>query len=113
MVSAYRISLFLQKENIGDLLIDNAQLSQAGVYTCTAQTVVDSAAASAKLVVRGETSQHHCWREGGSLYIFGFHSLFTPIMAVVRAVKVLTFCYFVKVRRLFKRKYLVNVKVRV
>lgn len=43
-----------QKENIGDLLIVNAQLSQAGMYTCTAQTVVDSAFASAKLVVRGE-----------------------------------------------------------
>ncbi|XP_039971428.1 contactin-2 [Xiphias gladius] len=41
------------KENIGDLLLVNTQLSQAGIYTCTAQTVVDSAAASAKLVVRG------------------------------------------------------------
>ncbi|XP_051803974.1 contactin-2 [Acanthochromis polyacanthus] len=41
------------KENIGDLLTVNAQLSQAGMYTCTAQTVVDSASASAKLVVRG------------------------------------------------------------
>ncbi|XP_031133102.1 contactin-2 [Sander lucioperca] len=41
------------KENIGDLLIVNAQLSQAGMYMCTAQTVVDSASASAKLVVRG------------------------------------------------------------
>uniref|UniRef100_A0A674NEY3 Contactin 2 n=1 Tax=Takifugu rubripes TaxID=31033 RepID=A0A674NEY3_TAKRU len=40
-------------ENIGDLIILNAQLSQAGVYTCTAQTVVDSASAVAKLVVRG------------------------------------------------------------
>lgn len=51
------VSLSLpQKENIGDLLIVNAQLSQAGMYTCTAQTVVDSAAASAKLVVRGEAS---------------------------------------------------------
>uniref|UniRef100_A0A8C9ZH30 Contactin 2 n=1 Tax=Sander lucioperca TaxID=283035 RepID=A0A8C9ZH30_SANLU len=40
-------------ENIGDLLIVNAQLSQAGMYMCTAQTVVDSASASAKLVVRG------------------------------------------------------------
>ncbi|KAF0035476.1 hypothetical protein F2P81_013234 [Scophthalmus maximus] len=40
------------KENIGDLLIVNTQLSQAGVYTCMAQTVVDSASASAKLVVR-------------------------------------------------------------
>lgn len=43
-----------QKENIGDLMILNAQLSQAGVYTCTAQTVVDSASAVAKLVVRGK-----------------------------------------------------------
>uniref|UniRef100_H3CKT9 Contactin-3 n=1 Tax=Tetraodon nigroviridis TaxID=99883 RepID=H3CKT9_TETNG len=41
------------KENIGDLMIKNAQLSQAGMYTCTAQTVVDSASAAAKLVVRG------------------------------------------------------------
>uniref|UniRef100_A0A4W6E7W3 Contactin-2 n=1 Tax=Lates calcarifer TaxID=8187 RepID=A0A4W6E7W3_LATCA len=41
------------RENIGDLLIVNTQLSQAGMYTCTAQTVVDSASASAKLVVRG------------------------------------------------------------
>lgn len=41
------------KETIGDVLIVNAQLGQAGTYTCTAQTVVDSAAASAKLVVRG------------------------------------------------------------
>uniref|UniRef100_A0A3Q4N4V3 Contactin-2 n=1 Tax=Neolamprologus brichardi TaxID=32507 RepID=A0A3Q4N4V3_NEOBR len=41
------------KENTGDLLIVRAQLSQAGSYVCTAQTVVDSAAASAKLVVRG------------------------------------------------------------
>lgn len=32
----------------------NAQLSQAGMYSCTAQTVVDSASASAKLVVRGK-----------------------------------------------------------
>ncbi|KAJ7999515.1 hypothetical protein DPEC_G00195230 [Dallia pectoralis] len=41
------------KETIGDLLIVNGQLSQAGTYSCTAQTVVDSASASAKLVVRG------------------------------------------------------------
>uniref|UniRef100_A0A8C2BEL6 Contactin-3 n=1 Tax=Cyprinus carpio TaxID=7962 RepID=A0A8C2BEL6_CYPCA len=41
------------KETIGDLLIVNGQLSHAGTYTCTAQTVVDSAVASAKLVVRG------------------------------------------------------------
>ncbi|KAM9364890.1 contactin-2 [Pholidichthys leucotaenia] len=41
------------KENIGDLLIVNALLSQAGTYSCTAQTVVDSSSASAKLVVRG------------------------------------------------------------
>uniref|UniRef100_A0A8C1P8R1 Contactin 2 n=1 Tax=Cyprinus carpio TaxID=7962 RepID=A0A8C1P8R1_CYPCA len=38
---------------IGDLVIVNGQLSHAGTYTCTAQTVVDSAVASAKLVVRG------------------------------------------------------------
>ncbi|KAF4093717.1 hypothetical protein AMELA_G00005100 [Ameiurus melas] len=41
------------KESIGDLVIMNTQLSQAGIYTCSAQTVVDSAVASAKLVVRG------------------------------------------------------------
>ncbi|KAK7880272.1 hypothetical protein WMY93_030639 [Mugilogobius chulae] len=41
------------KETIGDLLIINTQLNQAGMYTCTAQTVVDSASSSAKLVVRG------------------------------------------------------------
>lgn len=46
--------MLFQKENIGDLLIVNAKLSQAGVYVCTAQTVVDSASASAKLVVRGK-----------------------------------------------------------
>uniref|UniRef100_A0A8D3DGR9 Contactin 2 n=1 Tax=Scophthalmus maximus TaxID=52904 RepID=A0A8D3DGR9_SCOMX len=45
------------KENIGDLLIVNTQLSQAGVYTCMAQTVVDSASASAKLVVRGKMTK--------------------------------------------------------
>uniref|UniRef100_A0A8C2CPN7 Contactin 2 n=1 Tax=Cyprinus carpio TaxID=7962 RepID=A0A8C2CPN7_CYPCA len=38
---------------IGDLVIVNGQLSHAGTYTCMAQTVVDSAVASAKLVVRG------------------------------------------------------------
>uniref|UniRef100_A0A667YCI8 Contactin 2 n=1 Tax=Myripristis murdjan TaxID=586833 RepID=A0A667YCI8_9TELE len=42
-----------RKETIGDLLIVGGQLSQAGTYTCTAQTVVDSATAAAKLVVRG------------------------------------------------------------
>uniref|UniRef100_A0A4W5QXA6 Contactin 2 n=1 Tax=Hucho hucho TaxID=62062 RepID=A0A4W5QXA6_9TELE len=41
------------KEIVGDLLIVSGQLSQAGTYSCTAQTVVDSASASAKLVVRG------------------------------------------------------------
>ncbi|XP_046880541.1 contactin-2 [Hypomesus transpacificus] len=41
------------KETIGDLLIVNGQLGQAGLYSCTAQTVVDSASASAKLVIRG------------------------------------------------------------
>lgn len=48
------LSFSFQKENIGDLMIANAQLSQAGTYTCTAQTVVDSASAAAKLVVRGK-----------------------------------------------------------
>lgn len=46
--------LSVQKENIGDLLIVKAQLSQAGIFTCTAQTVVDSASSSAKLLVRGK-----------------------------------------------------------
>uniref|UniRef100_A0A8C1C8B9 Contactin 2 n=1 Tax=Cyprinus carpio carpio TaxID=630221 RepID=A0A8C1C8B9_CYPCA len=41
------------RQTIGDLVIVNGQLSHAGTYTCTAQTVVDSAVASAKLVVRG------------------------------------------------------------
>ncbi|XP_065097401.1 contactin-2 [Paramisgurnus dabryanus] len=41
------------KETIGDLVIVNGQLSHAGTYTCTAQTVVDSEVASARLVVRG------------------------------------------------------------
>uniref|UniRef100_A0A4W5QLK0 Contactin 2 n=1 Tax=Hucho hucho TaxID=62062 RepID=A0A4W5QLK0_9TELE len=41
------------REIVGDLLIVSGQLSQAGTYSCTAQTVVDSASASAKLVVRG------------------------------------------------------------
>lgn len=48
-----------QKETIGDLLILNTHLKQAGVYTCKAQTVVDSASASAKLVVRGNLPQSH------------------------------------------------------
>lgn len=51
-----RPPLSSQQENIGDLLIVNAQLSQAGIFTCTAQTVVDSASASARLVVRGKRS---------------------------------------------------------
>lgn len=38
-------------------MIVNGQLSHAGTYTCTAQTVVDSAVSSAKLVVRGEGFQ--------------------------------------------------------
>ncbi|XP_048878465.1 contactin-2 [Brienomyrus brachyistius] len=41
------------KETIGDLVIVNGQLGHAGTYTCTAQTVVDNASASVKLVVRG------------------------------------------------------------
>uniref|UniRef100_A0A8C2CSD3 Contactin 2 n=1 Tax=Cyprinus carpio TaxID=7962 RepID=A0A8C2CSD3_CYPCA len=41
------------RQTIGDLVIVNGQLSHAGTYTCMAQTVVDSAVASAKLVVRG------------------------------------------------------------
>ena len=54
---SFALSLTFQKENIGDLLTVNTQLSQAGMYTCTAQTVVDSASASAKLVVRGKMHQ--------------------------------------------------------
>uniref|UniRef100_A0A8D0H9P3 Contactin 2 n=1 Tax=Sphenodon punctatus TaxID=8508 RepID=A0A8D0H9P3_SPHPU len=41
------------KETIGDLTIVNTQLRHAGRYSCTAQTVVDSASESAMLVVRG------------------------------------------------------------
>ncbi|NWJ04673.1 CNTN2 protein, partial [Crypturellus undulatus] len=41
------------KETIGDLRISNAQLKHSGRYTCTAQTVVDSASESAMLTVRG------------------------------------------------------------
>ncbi|XP_028286350.1 contactin-1a isoform X2 [Parambassis ranga] len=37
----------------GELLIKNAQLKHAGLYTCTAQTPVDNVTASAHLVVRG------------------------------------------------------------
>lgn len=58
VVLSVPLSFSFQKENIGDLLIVNAQLSQAGMYTCTAQTVVDSALAAAKLVVRGKTYQN-------------------------------------------------------
>lgn len=53
MQQSVLLSSSFQKENIGDLMIENAQLSQAGMYTCTAQTVVDGASAAAKLVVRG------------------------------------------------------------
>lgn len=56
-----------QKENIGDLMILNTQLSQAGVYTCTAQTVVDSASAVAKLVVRGKR-RAELWYSFSSLF---------------------------------------------
>ncbi|XP_075766622.1 contactin-2 [Pelodiscus sinensis] len=41
------------KEAIGDLAIRNIQLRHSGRYTCTAQTVVDSASESAMLIVRG------------------------------------------------------------
>lgn len=41
------------RETIGDLKIINVQLAHSGKYMCTAQTVVDSASASAVLVVRG------------------------------------------------------------
>ncbi|XP_067863881.1 contactin-2 [Heptranchias perlo] len=41
------------RETIGDLKITNVQLKHSGRYTCTAQTVVDSAHASGTLVVRG------------------------------------------------------------
>lgn len=45
-----------QKETIGDLSIFNTQLKHSGRYTCTAQTVVDSASESATLTVRGNFS---------------------------------------------------------
>lgn len=45
----------LQKEAIGDLSISKAQLRHSGRYTCTAQTVVDSASESATLTVRGNS----------------------------------------------------------
>lgn len=49
------VLLFLQNgSSNGALLIKNAQLKHAGRYTCTAQTPIDSVAASAHLVVRGE-----------------------------------------------------------
>uniref|UniRef100_A0A8B9TJ31 Contactin-2 n=1 Tax=Anas platyrhynchos TaxID=8839 RepID=A0A8B9TJ31_ANAPL len=41
------------KEAVGDLTILNTQLKHSGRYTCTAQTVVDSASESATLTVRG------------------------------------------------------------
>ncbi|XP_053725357.1 contactin-2 isoform X1 [Synchiropus splendidus] len=84
------------RETIGDLLLVDAQLNQAGVYSCTVQTVVDSASASAKLVVRGppgppggllvrsiaESSVELCWSRGydnhspiGKYEIFGRSSL--------------------------------------
>jgi len=46
----------MQKEAIGDLSIFNTQLKHSGRYTCTAQTVVDSASESATLTVRGNFS---------------------------------------------------------
>ena len=39
----------------GELLIKNAQLKHAGLYTCMAQTTIDNVTASAQLVVRGES----------------------------------------------------------
>lgn len=48
----------------GELLIKNAQLKHAGLYTCMAQTTIDNVTASAQLVVRGESwvvqSQYTC-----------------------------------------------------
>lgn len=73
----------LQKENIGDLLIVNAQLSQAGMYTCTAQTVVDSASASAKLVVRGKMRQSSVLMSFSQDYTVHIHMLHTrPILVL-------------------------------
>ncbi|XP_061629743.1 contactin-1a isoform X1 [Phyllopteryx taeniolatus] len=37
----------------GELMIKNAQLKHAGIYTCAAQTTVDNVTSSASLVVRG------------------------------------------------------------
>uniref|UniRef100_A0A8C3WNQ8 Contactin-3 n=1 Tax=Catagonus wagneri TaxID=51154 RepID=A0A8C3WNQ8_9CETA len=41
------------KETVGDLTVLNAQLRHGGKYTCTAQTVVDSASKEATVLVRG------------------------------------------------------------
>ena len=47
----------VQKETVGDLTILNAQLRHGGKYTCTAQTVVDSASKEATVLVRGKARQ--------------------------------------------------------
>lgn len=56
MLSPLSFPFPMQKEAIGDLSIFNAQLRHSGRYTCTAQTVVDSASESATLTVRGNFS---------------------------------------------------------
>lgn len=48
----------MQKETVGDLTILNAQLRHGGKYTCTAQTVVDSASKEATVLVRGDGVSH-------------------------------------------------------
>ncbi|KAM4795803.1 contactin-2 [Rhinophrynus dorsalis] len=65
-------------EAVGDLHIINAQLRHAGIYTCTAQTVMDQASVSTSLLIRGppgppggvvvsdikETTIHLSWSRG-------------------------------------------------
>ncbi|KAA0707726.1 Contactin-2 Axonal glycoprotein TAG-1 [Triplophysa tibetana] len=59
---------FTPERDCGDLMIVNGQLSHAGTYTCTAQTVVDSVVASARLVVRAPNrpAGNISWKVAGS-----------------------------------------------
>ncbi|XP_053560666.1 contactin-2 [Bombina bombina] len=80
-------------EAVGDLHILRAQLRHAGKYTCTAQTVVDQASASASLLIRGppgppggvvvrdvaNTSVHLNWSRG-----FDNHSPISRYVVQVR-----------------------------
>lgn len=65
-------STLSQKETIGDLLIVNGQLRHAGIYACTAQTVVDSTFTSARLVVRGKGVKGHVDAEGLNWTVYGY-----------------------------------------